>query len=245
MKPFSKSFAAAALTSVIALSGCSALTPGNAEASRPSTQAATVEEVVVPYEDFTSPNPMGFDIAGLVAESPTAITYYFSPEEAASAATFGLNWVEKLSAVPSLFDKNRNPKVDDNIALKSFVEVIRQPYRDETVAKMADHGAPRHFLSVDTDGRIVVESPAAGDVRLEPTIEKVPTAVEWSGFGIEPVNLKDGALAARITGTGKYDAVGMDGAAKSMLVKHTVTVARSVEDPSRWSVSGWAWEYTG
>lgn len=233
----------AVISMVVALSSC-AVPPPNEDSAVSSTQSS-VTPIAEVTPDFDKPNPMGQNVDSLVfdvlANIPD-VTQRFSEEELHDATTFALNWLEQATAIPSLYDKDRNPAVDDITTLQNFAPVIAPQYQQEFMNMLNQNGAVKVFPVANTDGTVTGDRSDGTPVDA-PYYFEDSTDIKWSEVKATAGETSTGDYIVQFSAIAEYNTVNSAGQPDPMKIFYQIGVNPSEVPSSDWTVYGWEWRF--
>lgn len=248
MKNFGKISAAVLLVSTLALTGCQSVNIDNKETKTPENSTSanispSAEPTATPAEpfavDLAKPNPMGQDISALNAETQTPEVYdYYTPEQFQTASTVGLNWLEQVMSVPTMFENNR-VLTEDNVRLQDFIQNLTPNAQTLVNTNAAAGGAVYMLPYGDNDGKILAnyDDGTPFDLGLK-WDNKVPETT-WHDVATVGVQAEGYPYGIMVYAIADHTALDDKGQEKTVAIAYSVTL---YEVNGTWLVNNWNWD---
>lgn len=248
MKSFGKMTAALLLTGSIALTGCQAVnddkgtaTTETATASATATPIATPAPAVPAPVDFTNPNPMGQDVALLNANTTTPEVYgFYTQEQFHEASTLGLNLIEQVMAVPSMFDNSRDV-LQDGVRLQNFFSV----FDDETNRLIKEHiatkGAVNMFPFPDKDGKIPSTQDDGTPSFMPLKWDNKAPETKWNEVTTYSETLEGGQHIIMVSALGEHAAINDKGEDQTLNLRYRAMVYPDAS--GAWKIYSYKWTF--
>lgn len=266
MKSIHKILVASGMAAALALTGCAGETEANEKpaaspsASAPASESAAPtptpsETVGGPYvaaePDYTNPSPMNIDVTATVKNTATPDIFdYYTEEQVVQASTFGLNWLEQITALPVLYDKDRNIPEDDVLVTQPFMEAMAPHVRGGVMETLKTQGLLASFPVANSEGTI-----SAGSFDLSDPSKKLSDMtfpyylgangvpeITWSNVVVElGISNDTQQPLVRTLVTAEYAAADADGNPKSVRIQYTIGSTPPAETLPIPTIIGWQW----
>lgn len=246
MKTLNKIAVAALMAGMLALSACGSGTEAAAKPSASETAvspSATAPAEPVPAApapaDFNFATPMGQDIAALNANTSSPEVYdYYSAEEFQKASTVGLNFIEQVMSVDSMFANNR-VLTEDGVRLQNFFDLFVPESADLINSGIAEKGAVNMLPFADNDGKIPATRHDGTATFMPLKWDNKAPETKWRDVSTSGKLYENGAYGIAVYAVGDHTAINDKGEEETLSITHEAVLYPSPE--GKWQMYEYKW----
>lgn len=245
MKALNKIAVAALMAGMLALSACGSGT----EVTKPSpSETAVSPSATAPAEpvpaapapvDFAFATPMGQDVAALNANTSSPEVYdYYSAEEFQQASTVGLNFIEQVMSVDSMFANNR-VLTEDGVRLQNFFDLFVPESADLIDSAIAEKGAVNILPFGDNEGKIPATRHDGTATFMPLKWDNKAPETKWRDVTTYGKLYENGAYGIAVFAVGDHTAINDNGEEETLSLQHQAVLYPS--STGKWEMYEYKW----
>lgn len=189
--------------------------------------------------DFIFATPMGQDIAALNANTRSPEVYdYYSAQDLHYASTVGLNFIEQIMSVDSMFANNR-VVTEDGIRLQNFFDLFVAESADLINSGIAEKGAVNMLPFGDNDGKIPATRDDGTATFMPLKWDNKAPETKWRDVHTYGKLYENGAYGIAVYAVGDHTAINDKGEEETLSLQHQAVLYPS--PTGKWEMYEYKW----